>query len=329
MCLGACGEDLLRPKSKWSHASLVDSEVIKFVTWVWFESRLSWAESEPRRGGRKTLDCRYVLCVSKPRLYASGENLKAAGFISGKICHEDLETFPVAAVIFKELCSGVRSAALKCCLWPVFKVELIVVHRRAGQGQCKATHNKHIADSFTCYTSQGSCSTQVAGPCWRRGRIFLLVRTHKTETQTRTTHSPNQTHIRHLLEKPRAPLPTPTPTLTPRPSFPFRCSLCITSSSSICHPCRSSAPLPPLATRAGDGCHDVSAGEMKGVKSDTPRPNVAMGLTPGYLKEEISHWHGVKDPDQLRPPKNASGMISCSRAAANKRSVCVWKDSVD
>lgn len=46
------------------------------------------------------------------------------------------------------------------------------------------------------------------------------------------------------------------------------------------------------------------------------RPREAIGLTPRYLKEEISHWHSDKDPDQPGPPMKASGMISYSREAA-------------
>lgn len=58
------------------------------------------------------------------------------------------------------------------------------------------------------------------------------------------------------------------------------------------------------------------------------RPCEAVGRTPRYLKEEISHWHRDKDLDQPGPPLKASGMISCSRGAAKNRSMCV-KDSVE
>lgn len=64
---------------------------------------------------------------------------------------------------------------MKCCLWLLFKVELIVVQRRAGQGQRQATHNKHIPWSFTCYGSQKTCFTQAEGLCGRICCIFLLM----------------------------------------------------------------------------------------------------------------------------------------------------------
>lgn len=64
---------------------------------------------------------------------------------------------------------------MKCCLWLLFKVELIVVQRRAGQGQRQATHNKHIPWSFTCYASQKTCFTQAEGLCGRTCCIFLLM----------------------------------------------------------------------------------------------------------------------------------------------------------
>ena len=37
---------------------------------------------------------------------------------------------------------------------------------------------------------------------------------------------------------------------------------------------------------------------MKRRKAGELRPRVAIGLTPGHLKEEISHWRGDKDPNQ-------------------------------
>lgn len=43
-----------------------------------------------------------------------------------------------------------HSAAVKCCLWLGFKVELIAVQGLVGQGQRQATHNKHIPGRFTC-----------------------------------------------------------------------------------------------------------------------------------------------------------------------------------
>lgn len=93
-----------------------------------------------------------------------------------------------------------RSAAMRCCLWLVFQVELIVVQRRAGQGQRQATHNKHIPGRFTCYASQEACFTQAARLCGRMGCIFLLCAytTKKvvlSKTQIPATHLPNQTHL--------------------------------------------------------------------------------------------------------------------------------------
>lgn len=77
---------------------------------------------------------------------------------------------------------------MKCCLWLGFKVELIMVQRRAGQGQRQATHNKHIPGSFTCYASQETCFTQAAGLCGRMGRIFLLMCIQKESCTKRDTN---------------------------------------------------------------------------------------------------------------------------------------------
>lgn len=205
---------------------------------------------------------------------------------------------------------------MKCCLWLVFKVELIVVQRRAGQGQCQATHNKHIPGSFTCYASQETCFTQAAGLCGRMGRIFLLMCVQKKKLyQARhksqpPTYQTRHIRLRHLLEKPN-PQPFSLPSVLQLPLL----FLSVTTPL-LCLP---SPSLP------GRGLMSWEPEEDERGKAGMLRPREAIGLTPRYLKEEIFHWHCDKDPNQPGPPMKASGMISCSREDAKNRNACVWK----
>lgn len=117
------------------------------------------------------------------------------------------------------LCSSwswASCAAMKCCLWLAFKVELIVVQRRAVQGQRQATHNKHIPGSFTCYASQKTCFTQAGELCGRMGRIFLLM------CQQKNSWTKQNTNRTHPLTKPDTftfviSLKSQTPNLFPFP----------------------------------------------------------------------------------------------------------------
>lgn len=159
--------------------------------------------------------------------------LKQPALFLGGYVNKDLKNFLVALVIFK--CFVVVSPWLVvlCCdemlSLAEFKVELIMVQRRAGQGQRQATHNKHIPGSFTCYASQEACFTQAAGLCGRMGHIFLLYQArHGSQPPTYQTR-----HIclRHLPEKPSPPTSfpslcplTPTPLAIHHHSTPLLCS---------------------------------------------------------------------------------------------------------
>ena len=155
---------------------------------------------------------------------------------------------------------------MKCCLWLVFKVELIVVQRRAGQGQCQATHNKHIPGSFTCYASQETCFTQAAGLCGRMGRIFLLMCVQKKKKSC----TKRDTNPSHPLTKPDTfafviSLRSQTPNL-----FPF---LLYSNSHSSLYPSpRHFSAFPPPASRAGGADVMRARGGWKGKSRHAKAP---------------------------------------------------------
>lgn len=130
---------------------------------------------------------------------------------------------------------------------------------------------------------------------------------HKSQPPTYQTR---HIRLRHLLEKPNPqPLSLPSVLQLPLLSLSFTTPL-------LCLP---SPSLP------GGGLMSWEPEEDERGKAGMLRPREAIGLTPRYLKQEISHWHCDKDPNQPGPPMKASGMISCSREAAKNRNACVWK----
>ena len=60
------------------------------------------------------------------------------------------------------------------------------------------------------------------------------------------------------------------------------------------------------------------------------RPREAIGLTRRYLKEEISHWHGDKDPEQSAWATNGSQWhdFMFQRSCQKLQRMCV-KDGVE
>lgn len=134
-------------------------------------------------------------------LCAFGKTLKLlALFLEGHV-NKDLDTSLVALVIFKcfvaaALWGQLRSAAMKCCLWPVIKVELIAVQSwlRAMPGH---TQQAHTREFYMQCQPRGLIYTSCRA-VWEDGSHFSASRKKKkpvpNETQIPATHLQNQTH---------------------------------------------------------------------------------------------------------------------------------------